>query len=240
MACPACASAGSSSTPEVAEALWAYHDYTTIAPGALSDRLAQIALAPEHAQPAARAHPPGHPREPAARSKRGWRGTAIASRGSAPEAGAIVYTRYAHPINSTALVTRLRDEESVLVVPGDQFGMDGYLRLGVGERAGYLMAGLERVRALLDRLPQRPAPRPGDDVATGAARCSSSAWATSAAGCCELLDEARERLPFTWTLAGVCSRSRGSLVDPAGLDHRACLAAAAARAPGPAPATATA
>ena len=50
-----------------------------------------------------------------------------------PEAGAIVYTRYAHPINSTELVTRLREEESVLVVPGDQFGMDGFLRLGVGE-----------------------------------------------------------------------------------------------------------
>ena len=42
----------------------------------------------------------------------------------------------------------------MLVVPGDQFGMDGYLRLGVGERGGHLMDGLERVRALLDRLPQ--------------------------------------------------------------------------------------
>ena len=27
--------------------LWSYHDYTTIAPGALSDRLALVALAPE-------------------------------------------------------------------------------------------------------------------------------------------------------------------------------------------------
>jgi aspartate/methionine/tyrosine aminotransferase len=71
-----------------------------------------------------------------------------------PDAGAILYTRYAHPINSTALVTRLREEESVLVVPGDQFGMDGYLRLGVGERVDYLMEGLARVRAVLDRLPQ--------------------------------------------------------------------------------------
>ncbi len=41
-----------------------------------------------------------------------------------------------------------------------------------------------------------------------------------------LLDEAAARLPFTWTLAGVCSRTRGSLIDPAGLDHRACLDAA--------------
>jgi aspartate/methionine/tyrosine aminotransferase len=141
------------STPEVADALWSYHDYTTIAPGALSDRLAQIALAPD-----TRARLLGRtrqviaenlPRVEAWLSTHGDRFTWIR-----PEAGAIVYTRYAHPINSTALVTRLRDDESVLVVPGDQFGMDGYLRIGVGERTDYVMAGLERVRAVLDRLPQ--------------------------------------------------------------------------------------
>ena len=49
-----------------------------------------------------------------------------------PEAGAIVYVRYDHPVNSTELVTRLRQEKSVLIVPGDHFGMDGYLRLGFG------------------------------------------------------------------------------------------------------------
>jgi aspartate/methionine/tyrosine aminotransferase len=141
------------STPEVAEALWSYHDYTTIAPGALSDRLAQIALTPE-----TRTRLLGRTREVIAAnlprveawlSTHGDRFTWIR-----PEAGAIVYARYAHPINSTALVTRLREDESVLVVPGDQFGMDGYLRIGVGERTDYVMAGLERVRAVLDRLPQ--------------------------------------------------------------------------------------
>ena len=35
-------------------------------------------------------------------------------------------------MNSTELVLRLRDERSVLVVPGDHFGMDGYLRVGFG------------------------------------------------------------------------------------------------------------
>jgi aspartate/methionine/tyrosine aminotransferase len=141
------------STPEVAEALWSYHDYTTIAPGALSDRLAQVALAPD-----TRARLLGRtrqviaanlPRVEAWLSTHGDRFTWIR-----PEAGAIVYTRYAHPINSTALVTRLREDESVLVVPGDQFGMDGYLRIGLGERTDYVMAGLERVRAVLERLPQ--------------------------------------------------------------------------------------
>ena len=141
------------STPEVAEALWAYHDYTTIAPGALSDRLAQLALTPatrlrllERTRRVVREN---LPRVEAWLASHGDRFSWIP-----PDAGAIIYTRYAHPINSTELVTRLREEESVLVVPGDQFGMDGYLRLGVGERVDYVMDGLARVRALLDRLPQ--------------------------------------------------------------------------------------
>ena len=50
--------------------------------------------------------------------------------------------RYHHAINSTALVNRLREEKSVLIVPGDHFGMDGYLRIGFGERArSYLRDG---------------------------------------------------------------------------------------------------
>ena len=69
-----------------------------------------------------------------------------------PEAGAIIYARYQYPINSTELVTRLRDEKSVLVVPGDHFGMDGYLRLGFGERSVYLREGLDRVHDLLTSL----------------------------------------------------------------------------------------
>jgi aspartate/methionine/tyrosine aminotransferase len=69
-----------------------------------------------------------------------------------PRAGAIVYARYHYPINSTELVTRLRNEKSVLMVPGDHFGMDGYLRLGFGERPEYLRQGLDRVHALLSAL----------------------------------------------------------------------------------------
>ncbi len=131
--------------------LWSYHDYTTIAPGALSDRLARIAL------------------EPARRSKliertRGilranfpvledWLHTDFPGfRWIRPEAGAIVYVRYDHAVNSTVLVTRLREEKSVLIVPGDHFGMDGYLRLGFGEPQAYMREGLTRLRDLLRSL----------------------------------------------------------------------------------------
>ena len=52
-------------------------------------------------------------------------------------------------------MTRLRDTKSVLIVPGDHFGMDGYLRLGFGERPEYLRAGLDRLHELLMALPDR-------------------------------------------------------------------------------------
>ena len=128
--------------------LWSYHDYTTIAPGALSDALAQRAL------------------EPAVRSRILQRTRRILNEnfpviaewldahGGAfsyvpPDAGAIVYVQYHHAINSTELVTRLRVEKSTLIVPGDHFGMDGYLRIGFGEQTDYVREGLARLDALL-------------------------------------------------------------------------------------------
>jgi aspartate/methionine/tyrosine aminotransferase len=56
-----------------------------------------------------------------------------------------VYARYHRSINSTELITRLRVERSVLVVPGDHFGMDHYLRLGFGDDPEHLRAGLDRL-----------------------------------------------------------------------------------------------
>ena len=37
----------------------------------------------------------------------------------------------------------------MLIVPGDHFGMDGYLRIGFGEEVGYLREGLDRLHDLL-------------------------------------------------------------------------------------------
>jgi aspartate/methionine/tyrosine aminotransferase len=131
---------------------WTYHDYTTIAPAALSDRLARIALRPERR----------------VRLLERTRGilranlplieTWLAEHNPAfswirPEAGAIFYVRYNYSVNSTELVTRLRETKSVLIVPGDHFGMDGYLRVGYGERPDYLSAGLTRVHEVLTSLP---------------------------------------------------------------------------------------
>ena len=134
--------------PDVVASLWSYHDYTTIAPGALSDALARHALAPERrARILARTRDILNRNFAAIAEWFDAQGDAFSY--TPPDAGAIVFTRYHYPINSTELVTRLRTEKSVLVVPGDHFGMDGYLRIGFGDTPSALHAALDRVGDLL-------------------------------------------------------------------------------------------
>jgi aspartate/methionine/tyrosine aminotransferase len=137
--------------PDFVASTWSYHDYTTIAPGALSDRLARVALDPVR-RPAILARTRRILRENLPLIEDWLNAHAPMFSWTRPQAGAIVYVRYNYGINSTELVTRLRDEKSVLIVPGDHFGMDGYLRLGFGERPDYLRSGLERLHALLTTL----------------------------------------------------------------------------------------
>jgi aspartate/methionine/tyrosine aminotransferase len=62
-----------------------------------------------------------------------------------PDAGAICYVRYQTDVNSSELAEKLRAEKSLLVVPGDHFGMDRYLRLGFGNPRDELLDALERI-----------------------------------------------------------------------------------------------
>jgi aspartate/methionine/tyrosine aminotransferase len=138
--------------PATIASFWSYHDYTTIAPGALSDRLARAALVPARRERLLE-RTRGILRSNLPIIERWLDDHAGAFQWMRPEAGAILFARYRHRINSTSLVTRLREEKSVLIVPGDHFGMDGYLRLGFGEPSEYMMRGLDRVHDLLAALP---------------------------------------------------------------------------------------
>ena len=160
--------------PAAIEALWAVHDYTTIAPGAMApraasvaggalphytpsargatrDRLARVALAPERRQRLL-ARTRGIVRTNYPIVKRWIARRAPLLSHAEPQAGAIVFVRYKHPIGSTELVERLRDNHSVLVVPGDHFAMDGYLRIGFGSDPEHLTGALTRIGELLDSI----------------------------------------------------------------------------------------
>lgn len=130
--------------PEMAAALWSRKDYTTIGPGAMSDALATIALRPEV-------------RGRILERTRGiirsnWTvladwyaamGGEFTSR--APDAGAISYARYRSDVRSSELAEHLRRDHDVLVVPGDQFEMDRFIRFGFGPPRADLEAALSRV-----------------------------------------------------------------------------------------------
>jgi aspartate/methionine/tyrosine aminotransferase len=138
--------------PALVDELWGVHDYTSIAPGAINDRLARIALTP-----ARRERLLARTRGIIAANypilKRWIEMRAPHVEHVPPEAGAIALVRYRHAINSTRLVERLRDEQSLLLVPGDHFDMDGYLRIGFGSDPAHVTGGLDRLGEVLDRLP---------------------------------------------------------------------------------------
>lgn len=133
------------------EQLWANKDYTTITPSALSDVAAERVLAPEvRAKVLERTRRIILTNLPIVTAWFDQRPDLFSYR--RPDAGAICYVRYSLDANSTELAERLRVEMSVLVVPGDHFGMDGYLRIGFGNPAADLSAGLDRISELLERL----------------------------------------------------------------------------------------
>jgi len=142
--------------PATVESLWAVHDYTTIGPAAASDMLARITLTqPRRARVIARTRGIIRTNYPIVRKWIDRRAPFLSH--IPPQAGAIVYVKYRHPINSTDLITRLRDEKSVLVVPGDHFEMDGYLRIGVGSDPAHLEGSLERIGEMLDSIQETTA-----------------------------------------------------------------------------------
>ena len=123
--------------------MWARHDYTTISTTMLSNTLAAIALSSKvRPQILARTRKfirDGYP------VLEEW----VRSHGNTftlypSQAAAIAFVRYNLAINSTELVTRLKEEKSVLMVPGDHFGLDNYLRISFGLPHDYLRDGLER------------------------------------------------------------------------------------------------
>ena len=69
-----------------------------------------------------------------------------------PKAGGMAFVGYNMNINSTEFVHKLRVEQSVLIVPGDCYGMDGYLRFGIGANQDYLNEGLQLVSACIKSL----------------------------------------------------------------------------------------
>jgi aspartate/methionine/tyrosine aminotransferase len=133
--------------PEMVRQIWERHDYTTLTPGMVSDRLAAHALRPDvRARVLARTRSIVRGNLPRLEE---WISTHPEFSYIRPTAGAITYVTYDLPIGSAELVERIRTEQSVLLVPGEMFGLDPDgdgrgLRFGYGYDIEHTVKGLER------------------------------------------------------------------------------------------------
>ncbi|MBL8699602.1 MAG: aminotransferase class I/II-fold pyridoxal phosphate-dependent enzyme [Alphaproteobacteria bacterium] len=136
---------------ETLDEMWARHEYITITTTMLSDKLTALALSPA-VRPKVLARTrkfirDGYPVLTKWAAEHGNMFSVFPS-----QAAAIAFVRYNLPVNSTELTERLRKEKSVLIVPGDHFGLDHHLRISFGLPHDYLRGGLDRIHQLFDEL----------------------------------------------------------------------------------------
>jgi aspartate/methionine/tyrosine aminotransferase len=139
------------SSPEFVAESWARHDYTTIGPSGASDHLAADALAA------------GVREKIIDRTRRilnanypvleEWlKRFGDTFTWHAPQAGAICYVKYRQNVSALELVEKIRAERSVLLVPGDHFGMPQHIRFGFGNQLAELQAALAETERGLKRV----------------------------------------------------------------------------------------
>jgi aspartate/methionine/tyrosine aminotransferase len=137
--------------PDVIDAAWARHEYTTIAIATLSNQLAAIALVPD-VQTKLLKRTRDYIRRGYPIFEEWMRSHGDLFSIVPPDASAIAFPRYAVDVNSTTFVERLIKEKSALVAPGDHFNLDQHLRISFGLQPDYLRGGLERIHALFKDL----------------------------------------------------------------------------------------
>ena len=145
-------------TPAVVAGCWAQHDYLTIGPNKLSDRLACIAVAPQNRERCyARTRAILQHNLPIAEQWVDQFNGEVTWR--APKAGAIALVRYDANVPSVVIAERVRTNQSTLIVPGSHVGLEGYLRIWLGGKEEFLREGLRRIAAELTPVLASPQPR---------------------------------------------------------------------------------
>jgi aspartate/methionine/tyrosine aminotransferase len=136
---------------ETIDDIWARHEYVTISATMLSNVLAAIALSPE-VRPRLLQRTRDYIRKGYPVLQEWMDGHADTFSVRPPDAAAIAFVRYHLDINSSEFTERLRKEKSVLIVPGDHFGMDHFLRISFGLPHDYLVSALDRIHELIVEL----------------------------------------------------------------------------------------
>jgi aspartate/methionine/tyrosine aminotransferase len=135
---------------------WSQHDYLTIGPNKMSDRIARVAVDAENRERCyARTREILRHNLPIAREWIDGFGGRLTWR--EPQAGAIALVRYELDAASLDIAESVRVNQSTLIVPGSHVGLEGYLRIWLGGREEFLREGLKRIgnelRAVFDSPP---------------------------------------------------------------------------------------
>ena len=129
---------------------WSQHDYITIGPNKISDAVARVAVKPENREKLyARTRTILQQNLPVMKQ---W----VAGFGDLltfcePRAGALCLMQYHSATLSYGLCTRIRERQSVLIVPGVHLGLEGYVRIWLGGKPEFLNEGLRRIGIELER-----------------------------------------------------------------------------------------
>jgi aspartate/methionine/tyrosine aminotransferase len=123
---------------------WTQHDYLTIGPNKLSDRIARVAV-----QAGNREACYARTRDILRRNLPIVREWAASFDGRLtwrePQAGAIGLMQYDADVPSLEIAERIRTNQSTLIVPGSHVGLEGHLRIWLGGREDFLREGLRRI-----------------------------------------------------------------------------------------------
>jgi aspartate/methionine/tyrosine aminotransferase len=136
---------------QLVEDCWSQHDYITIGPNKLSDRIARVAVeAKNRDQCYGRTGEILRHNLPIAREWAAAFGDRL--QWTPPTAGAIALMKYAADTPSLAIAERIRINQHTLIVPGTHVGIEGHLRIWLGGREEYLREGLRRIGTELKAL----------------------------------------------------------------------------------------
>jgi len=128
----------------ITAACWAMRDYITLSPGKLNDALATLAFR-NRERIIARTR--AIVAENLQTATRWFAEQAEIVSWSPPRAGLLALLRYRLDIPSRELADRLAGEYSVMLAPGEAFGFEYHLRIGVGQDPAVFAAGLARAAA---------------------------------------------------------------------------------------------
>lgn len=133
----------------LANRAWGLRDYVSLSPSKISDEVARVAI--EHREAILPRN--GKIMQKNLQFARSWFAEhADLASWSEPRAALLAMMKYTAPVDSTTLADRLAKEARVMLAPGSTFGLEGYLRIGIGQRQDLFAEGLRLTGEFLEGL----------------------------------------------------------------------------------------